>query len=263
MNPNLPFNMINPRDGFFLKTVNFEATFRSTENVRCVMTALRMARLLRGRGLVKVAHIAHVAPITLSKWELGEGVPSALAVMRISISLGLDGLGFINEHDVMEKARSSQDQATYGIDAIKRALVEQQKTHSISQRDVQALSESVFRKLGSSRGGLNAVQTADLVRGFDMPLSHLDMKARMLGLGGITLTKHKFQDIEYPTPLWCDLSQWIDPTGLRARSAHLGAQTPPHLTAGRDETETAPPTAETAQPDSDDDLEAILGGLDD
>jgi transcriptional regulator with XRE-family HTH domain len=212
--------MINPRDGFFLKTVTFEATFRSTENVRCIMTALRMARLLRGRGLVKVAHIAHIAPITLSKWELGEGAPSALAVMRISIALGLDGLGFINEHDVMEKARASQDQATYGIDAIKR--------------------------------------------GFDMPLSHLDMKARMLGLGGITLTKHKFQDIEYPTPLWCDLSQWVDPTGIRARSANLGAQTPPHLTAGADETETEPSTTAPTQPDSDDDgIDALLGDLDD
>jgi hypothetical protein len=179
-----------------------------------------------------------------------------MAVMRMSIYLGLDGLGFINEHDVMAKARSSPDQATYGFEALRTAMEGLQRTHRISQGDVQAMSEHTFRELGCPRGGLNAVQTADLVRGFDIPLTHMDMKAYMVGLGGLTLTKHTFQDIDMP--LWRDLTQWLDPTGLRARSAHLGARTPPHRMDVIDALRTP------AQPDSDDDgIDALLGDLDD
>jgi hypothetical protein len=182
-----------------------------------------------------------------------------MAVMRMSIYLGLDGLGFINEHDMMEKARVSPDQATYGFEALRTAMEGLQRTNRISQGDVQLMSESTFRKMGCPRGGLNAVQVADLVRGFDIPLTHMDMKARMVGLGGVTLTKHKFQDVE--GRLWRDLTQWLDPTGLRARSAGLGAQTPPHLTArADDETE---PTRPRQPQESNDELAAILGDLDD
>lgn len=190
-------------------------TSRLTPTIVRICKQVELARTLLDKSLAKTAQTTGMTPSRYNAIRNQSGVLRLHNLHLMAVSMGLGGLTYVNSPDTLSDHFKN-------IHALLKYAELYQQRRDIRQARLRAESRFLFQQLNMGHRILRSEAVSRMANALDVMAVELDVKARIIGLGGLRLQNtiipagvgREAQDLDALVPVQPDEVNYQSPFDL-------------------------------------------------